>query len=398
MVQARLLDLTRTLRRAGRTVTGVDRVERAYLHHFLTRPEPFFGLVRSAYGYLLLDAAGLAAFEARLEGRHPWGRAGLLARLPRGRDAALAAAESDLRRLAIGRCAAPGLERLLARHLGDAWTYYNVGHSNLTARVLSAVAARGGRVRVMVHDVIPLEHPDFQRPGTVEPFRDKLRRVGVSADIVIYNSADTQFRAEAQFSALGRVPPGLVVHLGSPRPAADPAALPAGLPPQAPYFVTVGTIEPRKNHIFLLDLWEETGQSAPPLLICGARGWRNEETFARLDQLPSNGPIRELAGLSDGAIGALVQGAAGALYPTLAEGYGLPPVEARLLGARVLCNDLGVLREVLGEEATYIPVNRPADWLEKIRAWEGTNPGPADRNTAAGQSWSDHFKALLSSE
>lgn len=60
-----LLDLSRLLARAGRLPTGVDRVELAYLRHFLGLDVPVFALARTAYGYVLLDRAGMQAMWAR---------------------------------------------------------------------------------------------------------------------------------------------------------------------------------------------------------------------------------------------------------------------------------------------------------------------------------------------
>ena len=62
----RLLDITRSLRRADRLPTGIDRVERAYLEQFLQDPDPVFGLCRTPFGYLILDRAGLQDFQNRL--------------------------------------------------------------------------------------------------------------------------------------------------------------------------------------------------------------------------------------------------------------------------------------------------------------------------------------------
>lgn len=124
--------------------------------------------------------------------------------LATGRSVALTRAESDLRRLARGRCLPAGLPSLLARHLPPGFAYLNVGHSNLTDRVLGGVKKAQGRIAVLIHDVIPLDHPAYQRPGTVAPFRAKIDRVSAQADLVIYNSQDTRQRSEAQIR--GRIP------------------------------------------------------------------------------------------------------------------------------------------------------------------------------------------------
>ena len=99
MTRTRLLDLTRSMRRSGGGVTGIDRVERAYLSRFLRDDVPLFGLIRSAFGYLLLDRSGLQRFEATLDGRDATGRSDLLSRLTFGRNKALTRAETAARRL-----------------------------------------------------------------------------------------------------------------------------------------------------------------------------------------------------------------------------------------------------------------------------------------------------------
>ncbi|MFG6581783.1 glycosyltransferase family 4 protein [Sulfitobacter sp. 1A12779] len=392
---ARLLDLTRSLRRVGRGATGVDRVELAYLSHLLTEDAPLFGVARTALGYVLLDRDGMRGFQDRVASRVPWGRADLLSRLPRGRTVALSRAESDLRRLAVARCVPAGLPATLSRHLPPGFAYLNVGHSNLTDRVLGAVKQARGRSAVLIHDVIPLEYPAYQRPGSVAPFRARIDRVSAQADLVIYNSQDTRQRSEAQMR--GRIPLAVVAHLGVDLPAPDAGELPVGLPPERPYFVVVGTIEPRKNHGFLLDLWQKMGPDAPLLLICGARGWNNSAVFDRLDRLPKNGPVQELANLDDKGLAALVQGAAGMLFPSHAEGFGLPPAEALSLGTRVLCNDLPVLHEVLGDKAVYAPLSEPYSWIRTIEEWAASVPDPRPATTFIAPTWAEHFKTVLKS-
>lgn len=375
--------------------TGVDRVELAYLDYLTQDDTPVLGIVRTPLGYLLLDRAGMVDFRNRLQGVTAWGRLSLLSRFGISRPETTRRAESALRRLSVARCTRRGLPRMLRHHFSGPFEYFNVGHSNLTDRMLRGVKASGGRVNVLIHDVIPLEHPQFQRPETLAPFRGKIMRVSAMADHVIYNSHDTQQRAEIHMAQMGRVPAGTVAHLGVSSPHPDPSALPTGLPSSGPYFVTVGTIEPRKNHALLLDIWDMMGPDAPPLFICGSRGWNNDPVFARLDALPPDSLVREYSGLSDPALAALVQGARALLFPSIAEGFGLPPVEALMLKTRVLCNDLAVLQEILGPHAAYASITDANLWLDKVKEWTEASPETRALDDFAAPSWSDHFKTVL---
>jgi len=392
-VPSRLLDLTRLTSRAGRVLTGVDRVELAYLRRLPAEAGPAHGLVRTAFGYLLLDRAGMAAI-ARAVASKDWGRPDLLSRLARRLDEPRRAAQSLARRHAIARCLPGGLGRMLTARLPSGTVYYNVGHSNLARRVLQAVrAVREARIVVMIHDTIPLDWPDFQREGTVPEFRAKLDRVAQMADVVITPSDIAARDVQRHMAALGRLPKVVSAHLGVDPVRPDPADLPPGLDLRAPWFVTVGTIEPRKNHALLLDAWAHLGPTPPRLFICGTRGWRNDDVFARLDARPPG--VTELAGLSDGAVAALVQGAAGFLFPSRAEGFGLPPVEAAALGTPVICGDLAIWREVLGNGAVYLNLNDSYLWAQAVK--DLSDKGlTADRCSRPLPSWDAHFKIALS--
>lgn len=394
---ARLLDVTRLIRRAGRRPTGVDRVELAYLTHLWTRPEPLFAIARTTLGYVLLGPEGVKGLLARVTGETPWGGADTLSLLARRKGTDVRRAESDLRRLALARCVPQGLRGMLERHLPLGVAYLNIGHSNLTGRMMHALReGPQARIAVFLHDTIPLDYPQFQRDGTPEAFRAMLHRAA-SADLLIFNSEYSRNRTAAH---MGRgMPPAIVAHLGLTPMRPDPARVPSDLPARRPYFVALGTIEPRKRIDLLLDVWQDMGRQAPGLLILGSRGWKNETVFDRLDRLPSGGPIQERADLSDAAIATLLQGSSGLLFPSEAEGFGLPLIEAASLGVPILCRDLPVYREFLRDIPVYLNETDRYLWRNSI---ESLAKGRLRAERAVSRSefipltWESHFETVLS--
>lgn len=397
---ARLLDLTRLASRYGRgPLTGVDRVEAAYLHELLARDEAAYGLLRVPLGYLLIDRSGLMALDDRLHGR-PVGPPDLPGRLLRRRQPLRAGLEADLRRISVATCLPWRLTVMLRRHLPPGSTYLNTGHSHLTRTGLRRIRAAGLRIAVLVHDVIPLDHPEFTRAGTAAIFARKMAAVAAHADLLIHSTDDARRRTEARLS---RVPPGVVAPLGVSVAQPDPASLPPDLPPSRPWFVALGTLEPRKNHALLLDVWDALHArlpeaEVPALLILGTRGWADPALFRRLEASPWHGrTVFERAGLADGAVAALLAGAQALLFPSLAEGFGLPPVEAAALGVPVVSSPLPAVRETLSDYPVYLDPTDRYSWLETIATWgQGRRDQRAPGRPAP--TWDDHFRKVFSCE
>jgi glycosyltransferase involved in cell wall biosynthesis len=280
---------------------------------------------------------------------------------------------------------------MLRRHLPEGTTASFVGHANLSERTLSALRSVPGLcLQVMIHDTIPLDWPAFQRAGTPEAFAAKLDAVARHADVIICPTRSAAADVARHLAPRGARATVVVAPLGVEIAAPDPAAVPAGVPVTEPYFVVLGTIEPRKNHGLLLDAWEMLGPSAPWLLVCGTRGWRNEATFARLDRHPDR--VMELAGLTDGAITALLQDARALLFPSLAEGYGLPLAEAGALGTPVICSDLPVCREVAAADAEFLDPHDAGAWAAAVSRHRAL---ATDRKRQTAPDWVSHFKIAL---
>lgn len=126
---------------------------------------------------------------------------------------------------------------------------------------------------------------------------------------------------------------------------------------RTPYFVQLGTLEPRKRHAEVLDAFEAlAARGRPlPLVILGSDGWANEALKARIARVTARGlPIAWLRSLSDHAVYDIVAGAHALLYPSALEGFGFPPLEALELGVPAIVGECPSLRESCGDAALFV--------------------------------------------
>ncbi|WBU53143.1 glycosyltransferase family 1 protein [Paracoccus sp. SCSIO 75233] len=391
-----LLDVSRLVSRIGRgPLTGIDRVEDAWLDHVQSRDHLL--LCRVTSGQALLPPEAGPAIKRWMAGELDElpSRPGWRERLA-GRNDLRALVKTALRRMAldIGRPSGRGLGDTLAKQFPDGAVYLNIGHSNLTPALLNRLS--GLTRTVMIHDTIPLDHPEYTRDGQTEVFRDRFMAAMSLADAIIAISEDTAERIDLwrRRLAVKSNPKIIVAHIGTQLSEPDFDAIPKQLDLSNPYFVTIGTIEPRKNHALLLDTWEELSRrnpqaEAPQLFIIGKRGWKNEALFRRLDQLPKNGRIVECGGLPDPAVAAIIAGSHGLLMPSHAEGFGIPLTEAAGRGIPVVSAPLPSAKEVLGDYPTYLPPDDPIAWADT--AGDLAPAKPLRRDPYPTPTWEAHF-------
>lgn len=367
-----LFDVSRLLSRIGLgPLTGIDRVEAAWLRHLQDRQHQL--LARIPKRQLLLPPQAGAALLAWLDDPAAVPPAsGFVARLRRARTPR-ARAEEELARVALatGTGRGLGLARAIRAAFPQGGTWLAVGHANLDPGPWRALG-RLTRV-VMIHDTIPLDHPEYTRPDQTAAFRRRLTAALTGADLILTVSEATRADVLRWRDRL-RLPDRAAVvaaPIGTDLAPPEPQEVPADLPLDRPFFIALGTIEPRKNHALLLDAWALLAARSPRpprLLILGRRGWRNEAVLARLDALPADGPVIERAGLSDGAVAALMERAHGLVMPSRAEGFGLPLTEAAGRGVPVLAAPGPAAAEVLGGRATWLPPDDPAAWADAVTA------------------------------
>ena len=382
-----ILDITRLLSRVLHpTPTGVDRVEMAYARGLLDAvPDRLrFAAVHPSGIYGRLPTNAVTRFLDVTEQR--WRDEGL--------------GEQSLRLFAAK--ALLSLRPRLARS-GEKSLYLQPSPNNLIKPALmrAFLKRENARLVCLVHDLIPIQYPEYARPGGADLHARRMWTVASMAEGIIANSQATLDALQPWLDRAGKQPLAAVAHLGTEiRPEVAPHAS------DRPYFVCVGTIEPRKNHLLLLHLWramaERSGPDAiPKLVLIGRRGWENEQVIDLLERCPSlMDCVEEHAGLPDAQVQALIAGARGLLLPSFAEGYGMPVTEALALGVPVLCSDLPALREAGGDVPLFLdPLDGPA-WQRAIEdlARPDSEERAAQMRRIAGwraPTWPEHIAIVL---
>lgn len=368
-----LLDVTRMVWRAwrGRHPTGIDRVCLAYVDHFKDRA---LALVQRRGQFRVLSAArSRKLFDLLLKGH--------------------AVAKSDLAKVLV-------IAAFLDRRDPPAggMTYLNVGHTGLNDRAIAGwIELNRVHAFYLVHDLIPITNPEFCRPQESEKHRKRMRNVLETATGVIGNSQVTLDELSEFAAAQGmKMPP----HVAAWICGFDAGVQARGKALDRPFFVTVGTIEARKNHIMLLQIWKRivatAGKEAPILVVVGQPGWEADEALDVLEDLEDlEGSVVHLQDCDDEELAAWLAGARALLMPSVAEGFGLPIVEALSLGTPVIASDLSVYREIVGAIPTYLQPDDQQAWEAAITSFmeDGPERGRQQRQIPSYRqpTWHEHF-------
>ena len=276
----------------------------------------------------------------------------------------------------------------------DGGIYLNIAqHAVAPAGGIGWLRARPDlRSVFFIHDLLPLDCPEFFPPGSREAFDARVEMALNQGRALIFASNAVRERVEDEFRRRRRSPlPSMVAHLPSPLSEVDEKKLDDRELAAAPYFVIVGTIEPRKNHLVLLSIWRQMAQSArqtgtavPKLVIVGRRGHRVQQVCDVLDLSSDVRPhVVEISGLSAESLARLIANSRGLLMPSFAEGYGLPLVEAMSLGVPVVATDAPVFREVTQGRATYHSPHDGEGWRQTILSLADRESPFARESTAA---------------
>jgi len=222
----------------------------------------------------------------------------------------------------------------------------------------------GARNVVVVHDLGFLFYGEYLSERALHYYRRLVPRSIRRADRVVAVSSSVLGELVEHFDVreedVAVVSPAVDTARFQPRSEQEIQRIADRYGLDAPYILYVGTLEPRKNIVGLLNAYA----ALPPalrkrfqLVLVGGEGWRDSKIKQRLDEL-SELPIRTTGYVPDADLPAVYSGAALFVYPSFYEGFGMPPLEAMACGTPVITSDSSSLPEVVGDAAIKIP---PAD-------------------------------------
>lgn len=242
-----------------------------------------------------------------------------------------------------------------------------------------------GKCVVTVHDMVYQAFPETVRGRTRHMLDLGLVKSMRRADRIVTDSEFSRseiIRYYPEFARKIRVVP-CGVDLKKFHPVTDSEQIRRVLEKyhiSPPYFLYLGTIEPRKNLERLIqayarflrshtDSQQDLPENLPRLVLAGAEGWKNESLFRTIRSLNLEDDILFTEYIDDPDLCAVLSGALAFVFPSVYEGFGMPPLEAMACGTPVLVSDAASLPEVTGQSAVIVPpedVRAMADGLELL--------------------------------
>ena len=213
---------------------------------------------------------------------------------------------------------------------------------------------------VTIHDLSYLVHPECAVPGVARYLTDAVPPSLANASAIFADSISTKndlvnllhvdpARIEVVYAAVG----------SQFVPMAEEVIAPIRAKYQLParFLLSGGTLEPRKNYVRLFEAYAKARQMAadmPPLLVFGRKGWMFEDIIATPERLGISEFVRFIDFVDDKDLPALYNLAWGFVYPSIYEGFGLPPLEALACGTPTLVSNVSSLPEVVGAAALLV--------------------------------------------
>ena len=216
------------------------------------------------------------------------------------------------------------------------------------------------RTVLTIHDLSTLLYPETHRASAVRRARLRLPIAAKITDAII---TPTETVRQEVCERL-KVKPGKVTAIHeaprrtfSPMTKEETVAIRKRLRVEDEFLLFVGTLEPRKNLLTMMRAFEEVINRTsvrPQLVIAGGEGWLIDETLSFINSASLKDRILLTGYLNDEDLRALYSSCRAFIYPSLYEGFGLPPLEAMACGAPVIASRIAALQETLGDAAILI--------------------------------------------
>lgn len=214
-----------------------------------------------------------------------------------------------------------------------------------------------GRIMTTIHDMTYLRFPETMGRRNLDRIRSDIDSSVERSDRILTVS---EFSKREIVELLGIAPEKVHVVYNAPSISSEMVPLDSlqkkyGI--SAPYLLYVGTIEPRKNVLRLLHAFAQLKEEAGiphQLVLAGGMGWRTEEFQRAVSASRWKDQIILTGYVSGAEKNALYRYADAFVFPSLYEGFGIPPLEAMSFGCPVVCSDAASLPEVVGEAGVYV--------------------------------------------
>jgi glycosyltransferase involved in cell wall biosynthesis len=230
-------------------------------------------------------------------------------------------------------------------------------------------------VTVTVHDLTLVEHPEWHERAKVRYFSRAIARAAERAAAIVVPAAREAERFVERYAPVGEVvviPHGIDHERFTPvEPAigADRSTL-ERLGVRGRFVATLGTVEPRKNHVTLVEAFGRLAERdrEVTLVIAGQEGWGSSALDQAIAASPHAERIRRLGYVADADAAALLRSAACVAYASWAEGFGLPALEVLACGAPLVTSVGTVMADVAGDAAVLVPPGDPDALAEALVA------------------------------
>jgi alpha-1,2-rhamnosyltransferase len=269
----------------------------------------------------------------------------------------------------------------------------------------------GTRVGVIIYDLIAIIHPQLFTQDLAERFRVWLSQAVDNADFFIAisqttrdevrryaesNRPSTDWHGRFESFQLGSV----IDNIERDGKVREELKNVFECGDKAKTYLTVGTIEPRKNHKYLLDAFDEVWQQCAETRLCivGRIGWLCTKLLKRIRSHPQYmNRLFMFNDVSDTELDYCYSHAKALVLPSLAEGFGLPLVEALYHGQLVLASDIPIFREVGKDFCAYFDISKPTSLAKMVIDIEKKGKMPKVRKPETYQlpDWKDTCRELL---